>query len=118
MPLDPSRVEPELTRLCNLLEERAGDYSTAVTRAAVADATFRRHYAQAMLAVIDASDGKRMTVQEREARVDLSCADEYAAKAMTEATSKSVRAAMDAIRVQIDVARTIAATVRQLTGPN
>lgn len=117
MSLNPHQIDAELVRLSNLLETRAEDYATAVNRAAVADAAYRRLYAESMLSVIDGATS-RMSVNEREARVDLLTADAYAAKVMSEATSKSVREAINALRVQIDVARTIAATVRSLTSPS
>lgn len=118
MPLNPHQIDDEIVRLGNLLEDRSEDYARAISRAAVADSAHRKMHAVAMLRVIDENAGKRTTVDQREAMVDVETADSYAAKAMTEATAKGVRAAMEAIRVQIDVARTLSANIRQLTGPN
>lgn len=118
MSLNPHEIDRELVRLYDRLEERTDDYAEAVTRAAVADAAYRRLYAESMLQVIDDTAGRRTTVQEREARVDLACADAYSAKAITEATSKSVRASINSLQTQIDVARTIAASLRALTSPS
>jgi hypothetical protein len=113
--INPQRVDDELIRLANLLEERAEDFGRAAHAAAVAEAAHKKSYAQEMLRVIDFRP--KATVSEREARVELATADEYAARLITDATVKSVRESLAAIRAQIEAARTVAATLRHLTAP-
>ena len=117
MTLNPHQIDTELVRLSDLLEERTEDYARAANAAARAEARYKRSYAEAMLLVIGEGGGRKTTVQEREARVDLAVADDYEARLITDATARSVRASLAAITTQIEAARTIGATLRQLTGP-
>lgn len=112
VPLNPAAVDAELMRLSDLLEERVEDFTRASRAAAEAESTYKRRFAESMLDVINSNGPTRTTVQEREARVDIATADEYAAKLITDATARSVRESINSIRVQIEALRTIAASMR------
>jgi phage shock protein A len=115
--LNPMQVESEILRLSNLLEERVSDFQTAITRAAEAEARFKYLYARAMLDGFEQFPGRAHTVAEREARVEVECADAHAAYLITDATAKSVREALTALRSQIDALRTLAANQRSMMAP-
>jgi hypothetical protein len=115
--LNPVQVESELVRLSNLLEERVSDYQTAIVGAAEAEARWKYRTAVVMLDVIAQFPGRSCTVAEREARVEVETADEHASALITEATAKSVREALTALRTQIEALRTLAASQRALTAP-
>lgn len=115
--LNPYQTESEILRLSNLLEERVSDFTTAIVRAAEAEARFKYRSAQVMLEVIAAYPGRSCTVAEREARVEVEVADEHAAYLITEATAKAVRESLTALRTQVEALRTLAASQRALTAP-
>lgn len=115
-PMSPAEVDAEILRLTALLEERVEDFGNASRRAAEAEARYKFRSAQELISLIDnARPGHKTTVQEREARVEVAIADEHAAHLITNATAKSVRESLGALRVQIDALRTVAANYRALT---
>ena len=87
----------------------------AIRAAAEAEARYKFVSAQTLLSVITEYEGRRTTVQEREARVEVAIANEHSAYLITQATAKSVRESIGAIKTQIEGLRTLAASARLLT---
>lgn len=113
-PLNPQQVEIEIIRLSELLETRVSDYTGAIRAAAIAEADWKRAFAVAMIQVIESSTGTRMTVAEREARVELLTSDAHRTYLITGATAKSVKESLNALDSQIRALQTLAANHRHM----
>ncbi|MCJ7725649.1 MAG: hypothetical protein MUP76_04590 [Acidimicrobiia bacterium] len=113
--LNPMQVESEIVRLSDLLEDRASDFTVAIRAAAEAEANWKRDYAIAMIQVIESATGTRMTVAEREARVEIMTTDQHRTYLITSATAKSVKESLSALDSQINALRTLAANHRAMS---
>lgn len=113
---NPVEVESEIRRLCELLEKATQLTARRARDAAVADAQYKRAWAQAVLdaKVGHPPDGKGPTVSEVEARAALQTDKEYVQKRSTEALLQSSIEAGRNIRAQLDALRSIAANMRFL----
>ena len=114
-PLNPMQVETEIIRLSSLLEERVSDYTRAIRDAADAEANWKRDAAIALLDVINSYTGTKMTVAEREARVEVMTTDGHRAHLMTAATAKSIKESLNALDSQIRALQTLAANHRHMS---
>lgn len=117
IPMNPLQVEAEIMRLSSLLEDRVSDFTQAIRAAAEAEAEWKRSFAVAMLDVIESATGSRMTVAEREARVEVMTSDQHRVYLITTATSKAVKEALNALGSQIEALRTLSANHRALARP-
>ena len=114
--LNPMQVESEIIRLSGVLEERVSDYSSNIQAAAEAEAAWKRAFAQAMIDVIASAGGTRMTVAEREARVELLTTDDHRTHLVCAALAKATKESLNALDSQINALRTLAANQRHMIG--
>jgi len=114
-PNNPAQVAHEIARLSEMLEERTGEYRDDIEEAAKLSATLKGDYARAMLTVIASSNGGRMTVAEKDARVEVEVNNERIIAEVSEAKAKATKAALDSLRVQIDALRSLGANLRAQT---
>lgn len=112
--MNPQQVELEIIRLSNLLEDRVSDYTLVIRVAAEAEAEWKRQFAIAMIQVIESHAGTRMTVAEREARVELLTADQHRDFLVGQAVAKSTKESLSALDSQINALRTLAANHRHM----
>ena len=112
--LNPQQVEAEIIRLSNMLEDRVSDFTRVIRAAAVAEAEYKRSFAVAMIQVIESHTGTRMTVAEREARVELLTADNHRDYLVAQAVAKSVKESLNALDSQIRALQTLAANHRHM----
>jgi len=101
-------VEREIMRLARLGEENLHVLAERAEFAAVADATYKREHAQAVLKA-DAD-----TVAERDAQAALVTADAYLARRIAEARLMACQEAGRAYRSQLDALRSINANLRAM----
>jgi hypothetical protein len=116
MPMNPVEVESEIIRLSSLLEDRVSDFTRVIRQAAESEANWKRDYAIAMIDVIQSHTGTRMTVAEREARVEMMTTDAHRAYLVDTAVAKSVKESLSALDAQINALRTLAANHRHMGG--
>jgi hypothetical protein len=114
-PLNPTDIDAEIIRLSERLETTAETYSAVIEAAAKAEAHYKYRAAVVLLEIIGAAHGRKSTVQEREARVEVAVTEEHESYLLTAATAKAVKESLYAIRTQLDSLRTLAANIRQMT---
>lgn len=110
-PRNPTAIVFAIAELSDKLEEATEDFAENIERAAISDARFKRVYAEAMLAVIDGSSS-RMTVAEREARVEVMVNDQRVISEVHEAQAKATKELLNSLRVRLDSCRSLGANVR------
>ena len=109
-PSNPAQVAHEIARLTEMLEERTGEYRDDIEEAARLSAALKGDYARAMLVVIASSHGNRMTVAEKDARVEVKVNTDRIIAEVAEAKAKATKAALDSLRVQVDALRSLGQT--------
>lgn len=112
-PLSQVEVEERIQRVMDEMESATEAYDDIAHEAAEAEADYRRQHAMGVLAVIN--HGEKMTVGEREARVDLHCADAYKRHLIKTAARNSRREHLQTLRAHLDALRTLNASVRVQT---
>jgi hypothetical protein len=111
--LTQGEVEHEIVRLSSLLEERTGEYADLCMSEAETDIAYkRRRDTMLMNLSVVAPNG---TATEKNARIAMVCADEYAEQRLAEARTKSCKEALLSLRHQLDALRTLAANIRAQT---
>ena len=116
-PLSAHEVEEMIQHTLATLEELVEDYADIAERAAVSEVDFKREQAQTLLAVTDAAAqrGRKMTADERSARVEVAVNDLRRVAAIAGASRESAREAMNTHRTRLEALRTLAANVRAVT---
>lgn len=99
------RVDGEIIRLSEVLDERVGEYSGLAVRAAEAEAAYRVAYAKAFLAVTG-------TVGAREAQALVACESLLFERLLAEGVRDSCQESMRSIRAQLSALQTLAANER------
>lgn len=117
IPMNPQQVEAEIMRLSSMLEDRVSDFTMNIRAAAEAEADWKRSFAVAMLDVIESATGGRMTVAEREARVEVMTSDQHRMYLITTAVAKATKESLSALNSQIEALRTLSANHRALSRP-
>lgn len=116
-PLTAHEVEETIQHTLAMLGELVEDYALIAENAAISDVDFKRDQAHALLAVTDAAArrGRKMTADERAARVEAEVNDQRRVAAIAGATRESTREAMSTHRARLEALRTLAANVRAVT---
>lgn len=116
-PNSPSQVADAIARMCDALEEATDTYRADIERAARSGAAYRLAWAEAMLAEIGNTSGssRRITVAEREARVEVATNDDRIVAEVHEAQAKATKELLNSLRVRLDSARSLGANLRALT---
>lgn len=104
--LTQQKVQEELSRLYDLLEEQTREFADQAQAAAQAEVDQKKEWA------ISFAKGKG-TVKDREAKATSQTASLLEERLLKEAVVKSAVQALLTTRTQIDVLRTLAADVRQ-----
>ena len=112
-PLSQVEIEERIQSVLDRMESDTEEYDDIAQRAAVAEAHYRREAAMARLAVIQ--HGEKMTVGERDARVDMMSADAHKDYLITQAARNSKREHLQTLRAHLDALRTLNASVRGQT---
>ena len=99
------RVDSEILRLSQLLDERVDEYSSLAVAAAEAEAAYRIAYARCYLS----TEG---TVSAREQRSVLECSDKLTERLLAEGVRDSCQESMRSIRAQLSALQTLAANER------
>lgn len=110
-PNNPAEVAHSISLMMEQLEELTVVYRDDINRAAKSSSAYKLTWARSMLGVIDGSD-RRMTVQEREARVEVASNDARTIAEIDEARAKATREALNSLRVRLDAARSLGANLR------
>lgn len=106
-------IERMIVSLCDALEDETYAYSDLSDKAAETEADYK--YEAARIVVALSADGHKMTALERQARVDLKCADQFRAWKIAEARRQASKEALQSIRARLDATRTLSANVRHQT---
>lgn len=116
-PLTAHEVEEMIQQTLGMLEELVEDYAEIAENAAVADVDFKRDQAVTLLGVMDAAArrGRKMTADERAARVEVEVSGQRRVAAIAGASRESAREAMNTHRTRLEALRTLAANVRAVT---
>jgi hypothetical protein len=112
-PLAQAEIEFRIQDVIEEMERATEAYDDIAREAAEAEADYKRQHAMGVLAVIN--HGDKMTVGEREARVDLHCADAYKKHLIQQAARNSRREHLQTLRAHLDALRTLNASVRVQT---
>lgn len=113
-PNNPAQVAAEIARMMELLESTTATYTYDIEQAGKDEAAYKLAWARAMLNVIDNSSG-RMTVAEREARVEVETNSQRVVAEISSARAKATKEALNSIRVALDAARSLGANLRAQT---
>lgn len=109
-PLSQVEIEDRIQAVIENMEKSTEEYDDLAHDAAVAEADYRKHSAMARLAVIQ--HGDKMTVGERDARVDVMTADAHKDYLVRTAARNSRREHLQTLRAHLDALRTLNASVR------
>lgn len=112
-PLSQVEVEERIQRVIEAMETETEEFDDIAREAAEAEADYRRDSAMALLAVIQ--HGDKMTVGERDARVDVMTADVHKRHLIKQAARNSKREHLQTLRAHLDSLRTLNASIRQQT---
>jgi len=112
-PLSQVEVEERIQAVIERMEDETEAYDDIAREAAEAEADYRRDSAHAKLAVIQ--HGEKMTVGERDARVDVMTADAHKKHLITQAARNSKREHLQTLRAHLDSLRTLNASIRNQT---
>lgn len=111
--LTQGQVEAHLEALMVAMEDATESYRDICRRAAEAEADYRRDKSFATIALIE--HGTKMTLQEREARVNAHVVDAHKAYLLAAAAKDSGREHLATLRYRQDALRTLSANVRAQT---
>lgn len=114
-PNNPAEVADAIASMMDEMETLSETYRVDIERAARAHSDYKLAWATAMIATIDNSGPRKMTVDEREARVEIVTNDERVIAEVTEAQSKATKEALNGLRVRLDSARSLGANLRVQT---
>jgi hypothetical protein len=112
--ITPEKVERRLRELGRELDAAQSDLVLAEDSYAKWKADFEVDVAKARIRIGKnaASDGVKITVQEKEDKALIECETQYRGLLGSEAVVKATRANMQRIRTQIDIARSVGTSVR------
>ena len=109
--LNQGEIEGMILALSDELETTTYSYADLSDSAAIAEADYKLIAAKEFILLSPI----KMTVQERGARVDVSCTHEFRAWKIAEARRQSAKEALLSLRGRIDATRTLSANVRNQT---
>ena len=112
-PLSQVEVEERIQAVIEALEIETEGYDDIAREAAEAEADYRLEAGRARLAVIQ--HGDKMTVGERDARVDVMTADAHKKHLIKQAARNAKREHLQTLRAHLDSLRTLNASIRQQT---
>jgi hypothetical protein len=112
-PLSQVEIEDQIQAVLNEMEEATEGYADISQQAAEAEADYKRQHAMGVLAVIN--HGDKMLAAERDARIDLHCADIHKRHLIKTAARNSAREHLLTLRAHLDALRTLNASVRGQT---
>lgn len=110
--LTQGEIESAIVALSDELETQTYLYAQLSEEAARAEADYKYQSGRLLIAV--AAQGK-VTVQERQARVDTQCHDLFATWRVAEARRQACKEALLSLRARMDAQRSLAANVRNQT---
>lgn len=117
MPLDPNsphQVAVAIADMSDQLEARTAEYAVDIEQAARSSSAYKLAWSQAMMDIINRSTS-RMTVAEREARVEILTNDQRVIAEIHEAKAKATKEALNSLRVRLDACRSLGANLRAQT---
>lgn len=106
-------IEAMILALSEEIEQSTYSYSDLSDAAAIAEADFKFRAAKSMIEI--AATGSKMNAQERQARVDVSAAEEFRRWKIAEARRQSMKEMLLSLRARLDATRTLSANVRHQT---
>lgn len=112
-PLSAVEIELRIQAVIDELESATERFDDLAKHAAEAEADYREAHAICLLEV--ANTGIKMTVDERNARVDAQTSEEYRVHLITQAARNSAREGLTSMRYHLDALRTLSASVRGQT---
>lgn len=109
-PTTPIDIEVRLVKLDKALDEAFSELDEAEYEYHDVKTKYEIGMASARIALIDM--GERMTVSEKEDRALLANQDAYISLGVTEARVKAARANVNKLRTQVDIVRSMGASLR------
>ena len=114
-PNSPAEVADAIARMVDHLEHITGQYRDDIELAATSGAAYKREWAMSMLSVIASGTGRKMTVAEKEAMVEVETNELRVVADVNEARAKATKEALNSIRVALDSLRSLGANLRSMT---
>jgi hypothetical protein len=112
-PLSQVEVEIRIAEVIDAMETHTEEFDDLAEAAAEAEADYKRDAATALVDI--ASTGMKMTVGERDARVELLSNDSYKAHLVATARRNAKREYLLSLRAHLDALRTLNASIRGQT---
>jgi len=112
-PLSQVEVEERIQEVIQRMEDETEEYDDIAREAAEAEADYRLESGRARLAVIQ--HGEKMTVGERDARVDVMTAESHKNHLIRQAARNAKREHLQTLRAHLDSLRTLNASIRNQT---
>lgn len=109
-PLSLVEVEERILNVIDAMETASEEYEDLAREAALSEADYKRDVARTKLAVIQ--HGDKMTVGERDAKVDAMTADAHKQHLLATAARNSKREYLTTLRSHLDALRTLNASIR------
>lgn len=111
--LTQGEIEASILQIDGALDTATHEFADLSEAAARAEADYKQAAATEMVRL--ANSDRKMTVSEREARVDQLTADEFAIYRIADARVRAAREGLHSYRARLDALRTISANIRSLT---
>lgn len=117
-PVSMARVEAEIVRLSDAMEDALDDLARRAQTAADAEHAYKVKYAKERLAAVSNGGhgpGGRCTADEAEDRATVRCDAELRARLVSDAYQGVAQERLRTMRSQVEALRTLAANVRSLS---
>ena len=111
--LTQGEIEHHIVALSQSIEDETYRYAELGDVAAEAEADYKLK--QARMFIVIAENQSKMTVQERQARVDLHANDEFRTWKVQEARRQASKESLLSLRARLDAMRTLSASLRHQT---
>lgn len=111
--LTRAEVEDQILSIGEAMEQATYEYEDRSIEAAEAEADYK--YAVAECAVLLASHGQKMTVADRQTRIDMQCDQQFRVWKLAEARRQALKETLLTLRARMDALRTLNASIRAQT---
>lgn len=112
--LTQGEVEEQILDLCDAMERETHAYDEVAHAAAVAEADYKLRLSRALISIAN-SGPARITAAERQARAEVTAAEELRIWKITEARRAACKESLLSLRARLDALRSLSANIRAQT---
>lgn len=112
--LTQGEVEEQIVAISDAMEHETARYAAIADAAATAEADYKLRVSRALIAIAN-SGPTRITAAERQARAEITAAEELRIWKITEARRQACKEALLTLRARLDALRSLSANIRSQT---